>query len=323
MKKIILILSSICLSLPLFSQEIKINVYDGDDPASYAIIKVNDKYVGVADSLGIFMLSKDKIQKRDTLSAEYITLLSDKVLYTNKTDEYTLQIQELILDGVNIKAEKLYTFEEYEEILAVPENYYNWQLNYYDLEYEQSIKNNLTDSLWCASGTMKLAVHYSLEPPYRVLSHMFSGDTSKMERYVALAVLGTKTTLHGMLTNWAKIWRKMGKLMIHKISDIESDRSCYGFIGGGQTDDRMIVYVDNTTRRITEVRFLSLKEGFLHSRKILLEYNPEIKSPYPKEVFVELNNRKGLHINTHLKLNEMGHISKGKSKRIMVEENNN
>ena len=317
MKKIILILSSICLSLPLFSQEIKINVYDGDDPASYAIIKVNDKYVGMADSLGIFMLSKDKIQKRDTLSAEYITLLSDKVLYTNKTDEYTLQIQELILDGVNIKAEKLYTFEEYEEILAVPENYYNWQLNYYDLEYEQSIKNNLTDSLWCASGTMKLAVHYSLEPPYRVLKHTFSGDTSKMEMYVGIATLFTKRTLHGMLTDWAKTWRKMGKLMIHKISGVESDKSCYGFIGGVQTDDRMIVYVDNITGIITEVRFLSLKEGFLQSCKILVEYNPEIKSSYPKEVFVELNNGNGLHVNTHLKINYIGRISKGKSKRMM------
>ena len=317
MKRLLLSATFLYLTISLFAQEIKISVYDGDDPASYAIIKVNDKYVGMADSLGIFMLSKDKIQKRDTLSAEYITLLSDKVLYTNKTDEYTLQIQELILDGVNIKAEKLHTFEEYEEILAVTENYYNWQLNYYDFEYEQSIKNNLTDSLWCASGTMKLAVHYSLEPPYRVLNHTFSGDTSKMERYVALAVLGTKTTLHGMLTNWAKIWRKKGKLMIHKISNIESDRSCYGFIGGVQTDDRMIVYVDNITGIITEVRFLSLKEGFLQSCKILVEYNPEIKSSYPKEVFVELNNGNGLHVNTHLKINYIGRISKGKSKRMM------
>lgn len=317
MKRLLLSATFLYLTISLFAQEIKISVYDGDDPASYAIIKVNDKYVGMADSLGIFMLSKDKIQKRDTLSAEYITLLSDKVLYTNKTDEYTLQIQELILDGVNIKAEKLYTFEEYEKILNRKENNYNWSLNHYELEYEQSIKNNLTDSLWSSSGTMELSVHYSEKPPYQILKHTFSGDTSKMEMYVGIAILFTKRTLHGMLTNWAKTWRKMGKLMIHKISGVESDKSCYGFIGGVQTDDRMIVYVDNITGIITEVRFLSLKEGFLQSCKILVEYKPEIKSPYPKEVFVELINGNGLHINTHLKINYIGHISKGKSKRMM------
>ncbi len=317
MKRLLLSATFLYLTISLFAQEIKISVYDGDDPASYAIIKVNDKYVGMADSLGIFMLSKDKIQKRDTLSAEYITLLSDKVLYTNKTDEYTLQIQELILDGVNIKAEKLYTFEEYEKILNRKENNYNWSLNHYELEYEQSIKNNLTDSLWSSSGTMELSVHYSEKPPYQILKHTFSGDTSKVEMYVGIAILFTKRTLHGMLTNWAKTWRKMGKLMIHKISGVESDKSCYGFIGGVQTDDRMIVYVDNITGIITEVRFLSLKEGFLQSCKILVEYKPEIKSPYPKEVFVELINGNGLHINTHLKINYIGHISKGKSKRMM------
>ena len=98
---------------------------------------------------------------------------------------------------------------------------------------------------------------------------------------------------------------------------VELDKSCYGFIGGVQTDDRMIVYVDNITGIITEVRFLSLKEGFLQSCKILVEYKPEIKSPYPKEVFVEHNNGNGLHINTHLKINYIGRISKGKSKRMM------
>ncbi len=107
--------------------------------------------------------------------------------------------------------------------------------------------------------------------------------------------------------------------MIHKISGVESDKSCYGFIGGVKTDDRMIVYVDNITGIITEVRFLSLKEGFLQSCKILVEYKPEIKSPYPKEVFVELNNSNCLHINTHLKINYIGRISKGKSKRMMEE----
>lgn len=194
-----------------------------------------------------------------------------------------------------------------------------YEKNHYELEYEQSIKNNLTDSLWSSSGTMELSVHYSEKPPYQILKHTFSGDTSKMEMYVGIAILFTKRTLHGMLTNWAKTWRKMGKLMIHKISGVESDKSCYGFIGGVQTDDRMIVYVDNITGIITEVRFLSLKEGFLQSCKILVEYKPEIKSPYPKEVFVELNNGDCLHINTHLKINYIGRISKGKSKRMMEE----
>lgn len=312
-----LAIAMVCLSQSLYAQEIKITVSDRDEPASYAFIKVNDKYVGMADSLGIFILSKKLIQKGDTLSAEYIALLSDKVLYTSRSDEYNLQIQEFVLDDVHIKAEKLHTFEEYEKILNRKENNYNWSLNHYELEYEQSIKNNLTDSLWSSSGTMELSVHYSEKPPYQILKHIFSGDTSKMEMYVGIAILFTKRTLHGMLTNWAKTWRKMGKLMIHKISGVESDKNCYGFIGGVQTDDRMIVYVDNITGIITEVRFLSLKEGFLQSCKILVEYKPEIKSPYPKEVFVELNNGNGLHINTHLKINYIGRISKEKSKRMM------
>lgn len=95
------------------------------------------------------------------------------------SDEYNLQIKEFVLDDVHIKAEKLHTFEEYEKILNRKENNYNWSLNHYELEYEQSIKINLSDSLWSSSGTMELSVHYSEKPPYRILKHTFSGDTSK------------------------------------------------------------------------------------------------------------------------------------------------
>ncbi len=131
MRRRLLLVLFFCATIScfVFAQTLNIVVKVGEEVANFAYIYNNNKLIGITDSLGLYSVDIGKIKIGDTIYAEYANFKSNNVVYNGNLRDICLNIEEAVLQGITVEAERGRTLEEYLSILD--KFRYRYEITYY------------------------------------------------------------------------------------------------------------------------------------------------------------------------------------------------
>ncbi len=305
----------------LFSQNIKVSVLNNNEPAPYAFIKINGNNIGIADSLGNYFFSEEIIKSNDIISAEYITLSSENVKYNKNKKEYIIKIKESLLPTVIVTAEKIYSFDEYFDL--VKNNRYSYNCNKYQVDYDIDILNIKKEIKTECAGNLSVVLRRGYGTDFfRTITHSYIGDTIYVCKYVSTGILYAKDLLNEMTQiSFLRNLKSKGKLLIHKYMDKDSQITCFTFIGGKKKDYQTAVYFNSITKRLIEIRGSFFNEVWSESVKIITDYDNKNKVLIEKVIQANLRNNNGLEVNAYINNIHGEYYSKKKVNRFFKDKN--
>ena len=84
-----------------FAQNVQFRVTTDNTPMAYTYVFINQKAVGSTDTLGLFSISADSLQRGDTVSFRYIGTSGQSVVYDG-SDRYDVTLMPAMLDEVTV-----------------------------------------------------------------------------------------------------------------------------------------------------------------------------------------------------------------------------
>lgn len=305
-KKYLAVFSLVCFASFAYSQHVKVIVTIGEDPAVFAHIRINGKIVGVADSLGIYMIPVDSLKYGDKLEAGYSSLNSAPFVWKGKGDSVRLIIKEASLISISVEGDNLRRLKEYLELFKQYRYRYETDLHKFRVSYDLYYVNPYLGDSISMSDSMVYA-YKAYHGPFKRVVGFFDKNYFKLEYpkdttgiMKALSInafsIAYSSDILFRITDRKYLATSVKKrdLLIHKAIS-ENGTVSYIFFEGKNRENQTVITLEKDGKKIERVTRLFIGEGkglvadnrLEHSVIIFPEYKD--KRIKLKEVFMEVS----------------------------------
>lgn len=304
-KYLALLLLLLCASFA-YSQEVKVSVKLGEEPAVYAHIRVNGVIVGVADSSGVYAIPVDSLKAGDKIDAGYSTFLSDNVVWNGKDHDIQLDIKDNLLGSISVKGDNVRRLKEYLALFKKYNYRYETDLYKFKVSYDLYYVNTYLEDSLSMSDSMIFAYKRYHGPLMRVIGFFnknyfkieYPQDTTGIMKGLSINAfnIAYASAIMSRLTNRRYLSESVKKreLLIHKAVS-EDGIVSYIFFEGKNRENQTVISLDKSGKKIERITRLFIGDGkgwvadnaLAHSVIIFPEYKGSRIEL--KEVFTEVS----------------------------------
>ena len=268
-KKKALLISVFCLFpvLSVFAQQVKISVRLGNEPAEYAYVKANSRYVGQCDENGICRVDATALRDGDKLTAEYAGLRSSTTSFRRGTSTYRLTLGSSELTPSNVEGKEIHLLREYiRRMNRIKIRYINFGQKY-GLPYHFSTLARGEEEAVVREGRYDLSLIHG----HDVTDEDDFWDTYGLQVDTMVVAELASTLLYAkelisLISDEYALEDELGKreLLIHKVVS-EEEELCYIFIEGRNRNNQTVIHMDASGRDL-----LRISRAFVGSGSVVL-----------------------------------------------------
>ena len=279
-----LIIIGLFFSISAESQSVRIAVSLGKEPAEYAFVMRNSRYIGSCDSLGILIVDKSVFDSGDTLSAMFAGIRSNNKLVKDNNYSYNLKVEMEAIATSKIESREANLFNEYIKLISRIKYHTILYGDKYNMTYERS--EYCGDSLTAVhKGITTLALMHRQRSKDDVYWEKFNSETDSLETAWAAFGLNYANQILMMLSSKKvlKEYYNNKRLLIHKTIS-ENGGLSYIFLEGDNRDNQTMIRLNDKGSEICEVSRSFLGSGSLivssnrslHTVKITLKAHDKV-----------------------------------------------
>lgn len=263
--KLYLFILSLFVAISATAQNIEITVKLGNEPAEYAFVLRNSKYIGTCDSQGVLILDRSIFEQGDTLSAIFAGVGSDYLLFKERQNSYSLKVATEEIATSTVETDGINLLDEYLRLISKIKYKTVLYGDIYQMAYERSEHHG--DSLvTAAKGITTLALLHRQKSKDDEYWQKIKVEDDSLETSWAAFGLNYANQIM-MLLSSKKVLKEYyngRKLFIHKVVSGNGDL-CYIFLEGDNWDNQtMIRFKDNGTE------ILEVSRSFLGSGSLIV-----------------------------------------------------
>ncbi len=258
-----------CFILSLFvavsaaAHNIEITVKLGNEPAEYAFVLRNSKYIGTCDSQGVLILDGSIFEQGDTLSAIFAGVGSDHLLFKERQTSYGLKVATEEISTSTVETDGVNLLDEYLRLISKIKYRTVLYGDRYQMTYERSECHG--DSLvTAAQGLTTLALLHRQKSKDDEYWQKINAEDDSLETSWAAFGLNYANQIMMLLTSKKVLKEYYGdkRLLIHKTVSACGDL-CYIFLEGDNRDNQTMVRFNDKDTEIQEVSRSFLGGGSL------------------------------------------------------------
>lgn len=261
--KLYLFILSLFVAISAAAQDIEITVRLGNEPAEYAFVLRNSKYIGTCDSLGVLTLDRSVFEQGDTLSAIFAGVGSEHLLFRERQSSYNLKVATEEIMTSTIETNGVNLLDEYLRLISKIKYKTVLYGDKYQMAYERSERRG--DSLVTANkGVTTLALMHSQKSKDDEYWQKIKAEDDSLETSWAAFGLNYANQIM-MLFSSKKVLKEYyndRKLFIHKVVSENGDLS-YIFLEGDNRDNQTMIRFNDKGTEIQEVTRSFLGSGSL------------------------------------------------------------
>lgn len=261
--KLFLFILSLFVAISAAAQDIEITVKLGNEPAEYAFVLRNSKYIGTCDSLGMLTLDRSAFEQGDTLSAIFAGVVSDRLLFRERQSSYNLKFatEEIATSTIETRGANL--LDEYLRLISKIKYKTVLYGDKYQMAYVRSEFRG--DSLFSANkGVTTLALMHRQKSKDDEYWQKIKAEDDSLETSWAAFGLNYANQIMMLLSSKKvlKEYYNVKKLFIHKVVSGNGDVS-YIFLEGDNRDNQTMIRFNDSGTEIQEVSRSFLGSGSL------------------------------------------------------------